>query len=182
MPKDFLGLGLFALNRGRVSNPQWFTYTQILVDYLPPPFSGVRSDPWTCVSYSHSFFYLPFLKFFMTTLLQLGVNIIFLDILNSASRILQCWPYYVKINYARHQFNTTPKELKTDRVCSHRELFRPLWGSSVWRNNQRKLWWKISAHSDLNPDPEPSTPTESHHTTCLLGRKREGTKSVVRWE
>ena len=105
------------------------------------------------VCYSHSFFYLPFLKFFMTTLLQLGVNIIFLDILNSASRILQCWPYYVKINYARHQFNTTPKELKTDRVCSHRQLFRPLWGLSVWRNNQRKLWWKISAHLWFKPWP-----------------------------
>ena len=104
MPKDFLGLGLFALNRGRVSNPQWFTYTQILVDYLPPPFPGVRSDPWTCVCLTHSFFYWPFLKFSMTTLLQLGVNIIFLDILNSASRILQCWPYYVKINYStRHR-------------------------------------------------------------------------------
>ena len=25
------------------------------------------------------------------------------------------------------------------RDCSHRQLFRPLWGSSVWRNNQRKL-------------------------------------------
>ena len=134
------------------------------------------------VSYSHSFFYLPFLKFFMTTLLQLGVNIIFLDILNSASRILQCWPYYVKINYARHQFNTTPKELKTDRVCSHRQLFRPLWSSSVWRNNQRKLWWKISAHSDLNPDPEPSTPTESHHTTCLLERKSPSVKLMSRRE
>ena len=36
--------------------------------------------------------------------------------------------------------NTTPKELKTERDCSHTELFRPLWGSSVWRNNQRKLW------------------------------------------
>ena len=26
------------------------------------------------------------------------------DILNSASRILQCWSYYVKINSARHEF------------------------------------------------------------------------------
>ena len=105
MPKDFLGLGLFALNRGRVSNPQWFTYTQILVDYLPPPFSrGQIRSLNVRVSYSHNFFYWPFLKFSMTTLLQLGVNIIFLDILNSASRILQCWPYYVKINYStRHR-------------------------------------------------------------------------------
>jgi len=35
--------------------------------------------------------------------------------------------------------NTTPKELKTERDCSHRQLFHPFWGSSVWRNNQRKL-------------------------------------------
>ena len=31
----------------------------------------------------------------------------------------------------------TPKEPKTERDCSHRQLFRPLWGSSVWRNDQR---------------------------------------------
>ena len=36
--------------------------------------------------------------------------------------------------------NTTPKELKTERDCSPRQLFRPLWSSSVWRNNQRKLF------------------------------------------
>ena len=29
-----------------------------------------------------------------------------LDILNCASRILQCWSYYVKINSARHQHDT----------------------------------------------------------------------------
>ena len=85
------------------------------------------------------------------------INIIIVDILNSASRILQCWSYYVKINSARHQHD------------SHRQLFRPLWGSSVWRNNQRKLWWKIPAHSDLSPDLELSTPTEPRHTTCVLG-------------
>ena len=36
--------------------------------------------------------------------------------------------------------NTTPKELKTERDFSHRQLFRPFGGSSVWRNNQRKFW------------------------------------------
>ena len=40
------------------------------------------------------------------------------------SRILQHWSYYVRINSARH--STTPKELKTERDCSHRQLFRPL--------------------------------------------------------
>ena len=38
------------------------------------------------------------------------------DILKSASRILQCWSYYVKINSARHQHDTG-KELKTERGC-----------------------------------------------------------------
>ena len=46
-----------------------------------------------------------------------------IDILNSASRILQCWSYYVKI---LQDINTTPKELKTERDCSHRQLFRSL--------------------------------------------------------
>ena len=40
-----------------------------------------------------------------------------IDILNSASRIMQCWSYYVKIN-------STPKKLKTQRDCSHKQLFR----------------------------------------------------------
>ena len=49
-----------------------------------------------------------------------------------------------------HDINTTPKELKTERDCSHSQLFRPRWGSSVWRNNQkalvqniRALWFKL---------------------------------------
>ena len=70
------------------------------------------------------------------------------DILNSASRILQCWSYYVKLTL--QDINTTPKELKTERDCSHRQLFHPFWGSSVWRNNQkalvkniRALWFKL---------------------------------------
>ena len=66
----------------------------------------------------------------------------------------------MKINSARHQHE--PKELKTERDCSHRRLFRPLWGSSIWRNNQRSgSDEKLSAHSDFNPDPELLTPTES---------------------
>ena len=48
--------------------------------------------------------------------------------------------------------NTTPKELKTERDCSHRQLFRPLWSSSAWRNNQRSgSDEKIFAHSDFSP-------------------------------
>ena len=35
-----------------------------------------------------------------------GVDYLGADILNSVSRILQCWSYYVKINSARHQHDT----------------------------------------------------------------------------
>ena len=35
-----------------------------------------------------------------------NINIIITDILNSASRILQCWSYYLKIKSARHQHDT----------------------------------------------------------------------------
>ena len=77
----------------------------------------------------------------------------------------------------------TPKELKTERDCSHRQLFRPLWGSSVWRNNQRSgSDEKLSAHSDFSPDPELLTPTESRHTTCLLGGKSPSVKLMSRRE
>ena len=79
--------------------------------------------------------------------------------------------------------NTTLKELKTERDCSHRQLFRPLWGSSVWRNNQRSGYdEKLSAHSDFSPDPELLTPTESRHTTCLLGGKSPSVKLMSRRE
>ena len=79
--------------------------------------------------------------------------------------------------------NTTPKELKTERNCSHRQLFRPLWGSSVWRNNQRSgSDEKISAHPDFCPDPELLTPTESRNTTCLLGGKSPSVKLMSRRE
>ena len=77
---------------------------------------------------------------------------------------------------------TTPKRLKTERDCSHRQLFRPFWDSSVWRNNQRKLWRKKSAHSDFSPDLELSTPTESRHTTCLLGGVSPSVKLMSRRE
>ena len=34
----------------------------------------------------------------------------------------------------------------------------------------------------LSPDPEPSTPTESRHTTCLLGGKSPSVKLMSRRE
>ena len=42
------------------------------------------------------------------------------DILNSASRILQCWSYYVKINFARHQHDTrkNPKQSGIEAIDS----------------------------------------------------------------
>ena len=60
---------------------------------------------------------------------------------------------------------TTPKELKTERDCNHRQQFRYYCSSSIWRNNRRTLWCKISAHSVLSPNPELKTPTESRHIT-----------------
>ena len=108
----------------------------IEVEYL---FEVIR---WQITSFKWS----QVLKFFFPM-----IHMNYVDVLNSACRILQCWSYYVKIN--SKDINTTPKDLKTERDCSHRQLFRPLWGSSVWRNNQRKLWWKISAHSDFKPWP-----------------------------
>ena len=45
----------------------------------------------------------------------------------------------MKINSARHQHDTERTQNRAG--CSHRQLFRPLWSSSVWRNNQRKLYW-----------------------------------------
>ena len=113
---------------------------------------------------------------------KLPPNIKYLDILNNevrANSTLFCRHQILQAEYCNadcttwkltlKDINTTPKELKTERDCSHRQLFRPLWGSSVWRNNQKKLWWKISEHSDLSCDLELSTTTESRHTTCLLG-------------
>ena len=112
-------------------------------------------------------------------------------------RILSCWSYYVKISRAFERVarqwartlrkstwkltlqdnNTTPTELKTERDCSHRQLFRPLWGSSVWRNNQKALVENIRALW-FSSDPELSIPTESRRTTCLLGAKSPSLKFV----
>ena len=90
------------------------------------------------------------------------------------------WSYYGKINFARHQHDT--KRTQNRVGCSHRQLFLAFWGSSVWRNNQRKLWRKISLHSDVNRNLELSTPTESRHTTCLLGGKSPSVKLMSRRE
>ena len=65
-------------------------------------------------------------------------------------------------------FNTSPKKLKTERDCSHIEQFRYYCSVSIWSNNRWKLWCKISAHSDLSPNPELSTPTESRRIVCPL--------------
>ena len=74
-------------------------------------------------------------------------------VLNSTILILQCWSYYVKLNSARHQHDTERTQNRAG--CSHRQLFRPLRGSSVWRKNQRSgSDKKISANSDFSPDLE----------------------------
>ena len=81
-------------------------------------------------------------------------------------------PYYVKIHFARHQHDTERTHNRAG-YCSHRQLFRPFGVSSVWRNNQRKLWWKISAHSDFfkSPDLEPSTANSEREWKSPHARK-----------
>ena len=46
-----------------------------------------------------------------------GVDYLGADILNSASRILQCWSYYVKINSARHQHDTKQSGTVATESC-----------------------------------------------------------------
>ena len=65
----------------------------------------------------------------------------------------ELYPRWVPLNSARHQHDTERTQKRAG--CSHRQLFRPLWGSSVWRKNQRSgSDKKISAHSDFSPDLE----------------------------
>ena len=78
--------------------------------------------------------------------------------------ILQSWLYYVKINFARHQ--ATPKEPKTERSCSRRQLFRHSWGSSVRRNKQRSSAEKYPHTCVLEPW-QTQTLTELRHITLI---------------
>ena len=41
----------------------------------------------------------------------------------------------MKINFARHEYDTERTKNRGGR--SRRQLFRPFWGSSLWRNEQR---------------------------------------------
>ena len=60
----------------------------------------------------------------------------------------------MKINFVRHQHDT--ERTKTERGRSRRQLFRPFWGSSVWRNEQRGSTVKFPTQAL----------TESRHNTC----------------
>ena len=85
----------------------------------------------------------------------------------------------MKTNSARHQHDTERTQNRAG--CSHRQLFRPVWGSSVWHNNQRSgSDEKISAHSDFSPDPELLTPTESRHTTSVKLMSRRENKELAK--
>ena len=84
----------------------------------------------------------------------------FLDLLGFAASYCWCCNY------------TTPKELKTECDCSHRQLFRPLWGSSVWHNNQTSgSDEKISAHSILALTENSQHP-QNHVITRVFCRGR----------
>ena len=54
------------------------------------------------------------------------------DILNSASRILQCWSYYVKMNSARHQHDTE-KNSKQSEIVAIDSCFALLGARDGWR-------------------------------------------------
>ena len=50
--------------------------------------------------------------------------------------ILQCWSYYVRIKFSRHQHDTFI-EPKTEWGGSRQQLFRHYCDSSGWRNNRQ---------------------------------------------
>ena len=50
--------------------------------------------------------------------------------------ILQCWSYYVRIKFSRHQHHTVI-EPKTEWGGSRQQLFRRYCDSSGWRNNRQ---------------------------------------------
>ena len=66
--------------------------------------------------------------------------------------------------------------------CSNvaRQVARFLLPVFTHLNKQRKLCSKMSAHSDLSPNLELPTPTESRHITCLLEGKCPSVKLMSR--
>ena len=72
--------------------------------------------------------------------------------------------------------NATPKELKTERDCSHRQLFHPFWACQYGATTRESSDEKYPHILISSPDPKLSTPTESRHTTCLLGGKSASVK------
>ena len=84
-------------------------------------------------------------------------------------------------NLALQDINTTRKNSKQSGIVAIDSCFA-LSGARQYGVTTRKLWCKISAHSDLSSDLEPSTPTESCHTTCLLGGKSPSVKLMSRRE
>ena len=71
----------------------------------------------------------------------------------------------MKINFAR-QFNTTPKELKTEWDCSHRQLFAIIAALQYGVTTRESSVKKKTAHSDLSPNLELTTPTEDRIMPC----------------
>ena len=78
--------------------------------------------------------------------------------------------------------NTTPKELKTERDCSHRQLFRPFGTRPYGATTRESSDEKYPRTLILSPDPELLTPTESRYTTCLLGCKSPSVNLMSRRE
>ena len=106
--------------------------------------------------------------------------IYYVDILNSESRILQCCRTTWELTL--QDINTTPKELKIERYVAIDSCFALFGARKYGVTTRDQTDEKISAHSDFSPDPELLIPTESPHTTCLLGGKRPSVKLMSRRE
>ena len=68
-----------------------------------------------------------------------------------------------EINSARHQHDTET-ELKRERDCSHRQLFRPLWGLSVWRPIFYDIFYYM--HGGSSTEKKTFLGSNSYWETC----------------
>ena len=91
------------------------------------------------------------------------------DILNPASRILQYRSYYMRINSARHQHDVHRKNSKQSGIVAIDSCFALLGARQYGATTRESYDEKYPRTLILSPDPELPTPTESRHTTCLLG-------------
>ena len=84
----------------------------------------------------------------------------------------------MKINSTRHRKHS--KQSGIVAIDSYFALYGARqYGVTTERSGSDE---KLSAHSDFSPDPELLTPTESRHTTCLMGGMSPSVKLMSRRE